>query len=147
MCCTHKECSLNLDLMISGNYVVNMIMLMSIYVYMYVCMSCMTGLSWIMIVYANVYIYIYVYVSMSLSDSVTRDHSCREMISCVGEWHEEVLGYEESSGKSSHDKYMRLVSCGYELILYSFIMLMFMLCTCYTEGCISEMKEVWYVAC
>lgn len=37
------------------------------------------------------------------------------------------LVYEESSGKSRHDKYMRSVSCGYELILYACIMSMFML--------------------
>ena len=36
--CTHKGDSLNLDLMISNNYVVNMIMLMSICIYMYVCL-------------------------------------------------------------------------------------------------------------
>lgn len=33
----------------------------------------------------------------------------------------------ESSGKSSHDKYMRSVPRGYELILYACIMPMFML--------------------
>ena len=37
------------------------------------------------------------------------------------------LAYEEPSGKSSHDKYMRAVLCGYELILYACIMSMFML--------------------
>jgi len=36
MCCMHKGRSLNLDLMISSNYVVIMIILMSIYLYMYV---------------------------------------------------------------------------------------------------------------
>ena len=35
--------------------------------------------------------------------------------------------YEESSGKSSHDKYTRSISCGYELILYDCITHMFML--------------------
>ena len=50
MLCMDKGCSLNLDLMISGNYVVIMIMLISLYVYMYVCMS--------------------------LSDRVIRDHNC-----------------------------------------------------------------------
>lgn len=30
----------------------------------------------------------------------------------------------ESSGKSSHDEYMRSVSCGYELILCAYIMSM-----------------------
>ena len=38
MCFTHKESSLNLDLMRSSNYVVITIMLMFIYVYKYVCM-------------------------------------------------------------------------------------------------------------
>ena len=33
-----------------------------------------------------------------------------------------VLVYEESSGKSSHDKHMKSVSCEYELILYTYIM-------------------------
>jgi len=37
MCCTHKGSSLNLDLTVSSDYVVIMIML-SICVYMYVCM-------------------------------------------------------------------------------------------------------------
>jgi len=38
MCCMRKGSSLNLDIMIFGNYVVIMIMLMSICVYMCVCM-------------------------------------------------------------------------------------------------------------
>ena len=38
MLCMDKGHSLNLDLMISGNYVVIMIMLMSLYVYRYICM-------------------------------------------------------------------------------------------------------------
>jgi len=38
MLCTNKGSSLNLDLINNGNYVVIMIMLMSICVYMYVCM-------------------------------------------------------------------------------------------------------------
>lgn len=37
---------------------------------------------------------------------------------------------------------MRSVSCGYELILYTCIMPMYMLWTCYTKGYINEMKEV-----
>jgi len=36
------------------------------------------------------------------------------------------LVHEEPSGESSHDKYTRSVSCGYELILYVCIMPMFM---------------------
>ena len=50
MLCTDKGSTLNLDLMIFGNYVVIMITLMSIYVYLYVCIS--------------------------LSDRVIRDHDC-----------------------------------------------------------------------
>jgi len=37
------------------------------------------------------------------------------------------LVYEESIGKGSHDKYMRSVSCGYDLVLYTCIMPMLML--------------------
>ena len=33
----------------------------------------------------------------------------------------------ESNGKSSHDTYMRSVSCEYEFVLYACIMPMFML--------------------
>ena len=39
MCFMNKGISLNLDLMLFGNYFVIMIMLKFIYVYMYVCMS------------------------------------------------------------------------------------------------------------
>jgi len=35
--------------------------------------------------------------------------------------------YEESSGRNSLEKYMRLVLCGYELILCDYTMPMFML--------------------
>ena len=42
MVCTDKGISLNLDLMVSGTYVLTMIMLTSIYVYMYVCMYVMS---------------------------------------------------------------------------------------------------------
>jgi len=69
------------------------------------------------------------------------------MISYVGEWHEEVPGFDESSGKSSHDKYMRLVSCEYELILHHFIMPILMLWTGYTEGYIYKIKAVCSVTC
>lgn len=47
------------------------------------------------------------------------------------------LVYEESSGKSSPNKSMRLVSCGYELILSDYTMSMFMLWTGNVEGYIS----------
>lgn len=40
---------------------------------------------------------------------------------------------------------MRLVSCGYELILCDYIMSI--LWTDYTEGYISEMKVVYSIAC
>lgn len=43
MCCTHKGSYLNFDLMISGNYIVITIMLMSICVYMYVCVHAMSN--------------------------------------------------------------------------------------------------------
>lgn len=55
------------------------------------------------------------------------------------------LVYEESSGKNSPEKSMTLVSCGYELILFNYIMSM--LWTDYTEGCVNEMKVVWSTAC
>jgi len=37
------------------------------------------------------------------------------------------LVHEESRGKISHEKYMRSISCGYDLVLYTCIMPMFML--------------------
>jgi len=40
--------------------------------------------------------------------------------------------YKETSGKSSPDKSMRLVSCAYELILCDYIM--YFLWTCYIDG-------------
>jgi len=52
------------------------------------------------------------------------------------------LVYEESSGKSSHDKHMRSVSCEYEFILYACITPMLMLWTGYTEGYIRKVKVV-----
>jgi len=44
------------------------------------------------------------------------------MIAYAGKWHEEVPGYEESSGKSSNGKYMRSISIEYEFILNACIM-------------------------
>ena len=41
-CCMNKGSTLNLDLIISGNFVVIMIMLRIIYVYMWVCMYVMS---------------------------------------------------------------------------------------------------------
>ena len=46
----------------------------------------------------------------------------RRRMTWIGSWY-----YEKSIGKSSHEKYMRLLSYGYELILYVCIMLMFIL--------------------
>ena len=69
------------------------------------------------------------------------------MISYARKWHDEVPGYEESSGKSIHEKYMRLVSREYEFILYACIMPMLMLWKGYTEGCISKVKAVLSMAC
>jgi len=57
------------------------------------------------------------------------------------------LVYEESSGKSSHEKHMRSVSCEYEFIVYAGIMPMLMLWTCYIEGYINKVKVVWFAAC
>ena len=55
------------------------------------------------------------------------------------------LVHEESSGKSSYEKYTRSVSCGYELILCDYIMTM--LWTCYTKGHTNRMKAVWSATC
>jgi len=85
MLCKDKGSSLNLDFMVFGNFVVIMIMLMSIYVYMYVCMyvCCFLTVSLeIMIVYANAYMY----VCMELSDRVVKDHACGRTIIYAGEW-------------------------------------------------------------
>jgi len=57
------------------------------------------------------------------------------------------LVYAESSGKSSHNKHMRSVSCEYEFILYACIFPMLMLWIIYTEGYISKVKVVWSAAC
>jgi len=55
------------------------------------------------------------------------------------------LVYLKSSGKSSPEKYMRLVSCSYELILCDYIMSM--LWKCYIDGYTIKMKEVCSVTC
>jgi len=86
-----------------------------------------------------------IYVAMSFFDKVVKDHSYGGMIAYVGEWHEEVPGLRGIKWKSSHEKYMRSISCGYELILCDYIMSM--LWIAYTKGYINEMKEVWSVAC
>ena len=50
------------------------------------------------------------------------------------------LVHEESSGKGSHDEYMRSVSCVYKFILCDYIMSM--LWTGYTEEYNNKMKPV-----
>ena len=50
-------------------------------------------------IYANDYIYVCVYVSMSLCDRVVKDNACGGMIYYAIEWHAEVPGYKESSGR------------------------------------------------
>jgi len=82
---------------------------------------------------------------MSLSNRAIKNRSCGGMIAYAGDDRKRFLVYEESSGKNSHEKYMRSVSCGYELISCDYIMSM--LWTCYTKGYINEMKEMWYAAC
>ena len=63
-----------------------------------------------------------------------RDHSCGGMIAYAGEVHERgSSSYGESSGKSSHDKFMRSISYGYELILCVYTMPMFTLWACNVE--------------
>ena len=78
---------------------------MCIYMYVYISLSDM-----IMIVYAYVYVCMYpcIYVTVW---QIIKNRSCGRMIAYVGEWHDEVPCYEESSEKSSHDKYMRSISC------------------------------------
>ena len=73
MCNTQKGSSLNLDLVLSCNYVMIMIMLMFIYIWMYVCMSCLTGSSWIMIIFMPMFICINVFMYF-MSDRVIMDH-------------------------------------------------------------------------
>ena len=57
------------------------------------------------------------------------------------------LVYEESSGKSIHDKHMRSVSCEYEFILYVCIIPMVMSWIRYTEGYISKVKAMSSMTC
>ena len=57
------------------------------------------------------------------------------------------LVYQESSGKSIHDKNMRSVSCEYEFILYACIIPILMLWSGYTKRYISKVQEVCFVAC
>ena len=66
ICCMNKGSYLNLEHMLSGNYV----MIMSMLMFIYVC----------------------IYVSMSLFDRVIKDRPCGGMIAYAGEWHEEVHG-------------------------------------------------------
>ena len=81
------------------------------------------------------------YVSMSLYDRVVMDHSCRGMTAYAGEWHERgSWSYGESSRKSSLEKLMRSVSCGYELTLCAYNMPMCTLWVGNVERYISGMK-------
>lgn len=111
MMCTDKGSSPNLDIILSCNYVMIMIMLISIYVCMYVvshrvimdhghlmlmfiCIYvCMYFIVWqdhdcFMLMF--IYIYLSIHVSMSLSKRVVIYHSCGAMIAYVGAWHDEV---------------------------------------------------------
>jgi len=93
MLCMDKGCSLNLDLMLSSNYVVIMTMLMFIYVYMHVCMYVVSDRvvinhDFFMLIF--MYMYLSNYVSMPLSNRVVKDHSCGGIIAYASEWHEEV---------------------------------------------------------
>ena len=72
---------------------------------------------------------------MLLFDRVVNDHFCGRMIVYASEWN--VIGswsYGESSGRSSLEKFMRSMSCGYELILCDYTMSMFMLWIGNVEG-------------
>lgn len=126
--CTNKGIFINLNLIIFSNYVVIGIMLMFICVYK---SHRLTKSSWIIIIYVNVYMYVCMYVIVS---QIIRDHSCEEIFSYASERHEEVYVYDESSGQSSPDRSIRLVSCGYGLILCGYTMVMFMLWIDYVEG-------------
>jgi len=72
MLCMDKGSSLNIDLMISGNYSVIMTLAMSIYVYMYVSMLLSDRV--IMDYDFFMLMYVCMHVCMSLSDRVVRDH-------------------------------------------------------------------------
>ena len=106
--CIDKGVSLNLDLMVHGNYVVFMIMLMSIYVYMYACMYvisdrviidhdcfmlmfiCLYVCMYVIVSQDHdclmlIFICIYMYVYLLLSDRVVRNHSYGGIITYAGE--------------------------------------------------------------
>jgi len=72
-------------------------------------------------------IYVCMYATMSLFDRVVKDFSSGGMISYACEWHEEIPGSCGIKWKSNHDKYMRSISRGYDLILCDYIVPMFML--------------------
>ena len=96
---------------------------------MYVCISLYEKM---MIVFMIMIIYACIHVSMSLFDRVIWNHHFVGMIAYEVNGMMRFLVLWESSGKSSPDKYMRSVSCGYDLILCDYIMSM--LWTGYTEG-------------
>ena len=74
MMCMDKGSSLNLDLMIYDNYVMIMIMLMSISIYMDICMSFYDRIFMDHDCFMLMFICI-LYVCMSLSDRVIRNRS------------------------------------------------------------------------
>lgn len=84
MLCMDKGSSLNVDLMISGNYVVITIMLMSIYVYICACKSLTDRDISDHDCFMNKCLYVYMYVCMLLYERVVRDHDCfRMMFICL----------------------------------------------------------------
>jgi len=96
--------------------------------YMYTCMYVCHCLTEWGLVYANYYIRMYVCIYVTVWQghqelSLLRNDCLRRWMAWGGSW-----SYEESIEKSIHDKYTRLVSYGYELILCDYIMPMFMLC-------------------
>jgi len=100
-----------------------LLMLTFMCTYMYVC-HCMTG--WWLFNdndYICIYLSIYVIVWHGCQGSFLWRNDCL----CRRTTWRGSLSYEESIGKNSHNKYMRSVSCGYDLILYNCIMPMFML--------------------
>ena len=73
-----------------------------------------------------IFICIYMYVCMFFSDRVIKNHSCGGMIAYAREWHEEVHGLWGIKWKNSHEKYMRSIWSGYNLILCACSMPMFL---------------------
>ena len=110
---------------------------------MYICMwlsnRIMIVLFWCLYVY--ICMYVYRFLKMSLGIIIVEEWFLTQVDAM-----KRFLVYEESSGKSSHEKYMMSISCGYELILYACIMPLSMLWTCYTKGYINKRKQcgLWH---